>query len=118
MRRALSGVVLSVALLALAPSGASAATVTCPPDPTYTMQPGDTSVVFTPQCTGTGNLTYSVVSWPAHGSLIGAPDGNATYTPSVGFSGSDQIIYRATDIAGDFAERTITIVVPVPPAAG
>jgi hypothetical protein len=118
MRRALRGVALSVALLALAPSGASAATVTCPADPTYTMQPGDTSVVFTPQCTGTGNLTYSVVSWPAHGSLTGSPDGNATYTPSVGFSGSDQITYRATDSDGDFAERTITVVVPAPPASG
>ncbi|MEA2475369.1 MAG: large repetitive protein [Thermoleophilaceae bacterium] len=118
MRRLLVALALAIATWAIAPSAAVAGTVDCPPGQTYTLHVGDPSVALSPQCTGTSALTYSLVTGVSHGSLVGTPDGYATYTPSVGFSGTDQFTYRATDTAGGFAERTVTIVVEAPPPSG
>jgi hypothetical protein len=106
-----------VAACALAPSAATAGTVTCPPGPTYTIDPGDPPLALQGACTGNA-LTYSSVSGPGHGSLVGTPDGAATYSPSVGFHGTDLFTYRATDDEGDFAEATITFIVNGPPSTG
>ena len=60
------------------------------------------------------DITYSVDSGPAHGSVTVA--GNvATYMPAVDFNGVDTFLYRATDPSGAFtiARATITVV-PLP----
>jgi hypothetical protein len=117
VQRGLATLALTVAACALAPSAATAGTVTCPPGPTYTINPGDPPVALQGACTGNA-LVYSSVSGPGHGSLVGTPDGAATYTPDVNFAGTDLFTYRATDNDGDFAEATITFIVSGPPPSG
>jgi hypothetical protein len=84
------------------------------------MNAGDQPLALHGECTDDGPLplTYSIVSGVTHGSLVGTPDGNATYTPNVGFAGTDQLTYRATDGAGLFTDATTTIVVNPAPASG
>jgi hypothetical protein len=106
---------LTLVCLVAAPAAAS---VTCPAGQTYTVDAGDPPLALQGGCSGgDGALSYSVVSWP-HGSLTGTPDGSASYTPAVGFTGTDQFTYRATDGTGQFAEATITIVVNGPTSSG
>ena len=42
-------------------------------------------------------LTASLVSGPAHGTLVLAPDGSFTYTPDANFHGADAFTYAASD---------------------
>ncbi|MBL0048663.1 MAG: tandem-95 repeat protein [Bacteroidetes bacterium] len=42
-------------------------------------------------------LTFSVVSNPANGIVLFAPDGSFTYTPNLGFTGNDTITYQVCD---------------------
>src|SRR3954469_24141762 len=111
---------LAIAFLcALAgPSGAAAGVVSCPANPTYPMTQGDPPLPIQGNCTGVAPITYSLVSGTSHGSLVGSPAGDATYTPNVTFSGTDHFTYRATDSEGDFAEREVSIVVQPGPANG
>jgi hypothetical protein len=44
-------------------------------------------------------LTYAIASSPAHGALSGTPP-NVTYTPSAGYSGSDQFSFTVTQTQG------------------
>jgi hypothetical protein len=46
------------------------------------------------------NLTASLISGPAHGTLAVAPDGSFTYTPTAGFAGTDSFTYLAFGGAG------------------
>ena len=46
--------------------------------------------------TSDADLTYTIVSGPAHGSLTGT-GGSRTYTPNGDFNGSDSVTYKVTD---------------------
>ena len=116
-RAAATAAVLTLMLFAL-PASASADPPACT-DASHTIPQGS-SLPLTGQCTGgDGALSYSVVTWPSHGSLSGSTDGTATYTPVVTYSGMDSFKYRATDSLGQFDEATVTInITPVPGAGG
>jgi len=53
-------------------------------------------------------LTVAVSSAPANGTAV-AQGASILYTPEVGFSGTDQFIYTATDPDGESATATVTI---------
>ena len=61
---------------------------------------------------GAGALTATPVAGPANGSLSLAADGSFTYTPGLGFTGTDTFTYRATSAATGLtsdAVATITV---------
>jgi len=60
------------------------------------------------------NLTYSIVTPPAHGSLSGEPP-DVTYSPMQDYGGPDSFTFRVNDGAFDSAPATVTIDV-IPPA--
>ena len=55
-------------------------------------------------------LTYTVVTQPAHGSLIGTVP-NLTYVPYSGFYGTDSFTYKVNDGKADSSVATVTITV-------
>jgi hypothetical protein len=58
-------------------------------------------------------LTYSVVTSPSNGSLSGtAPD--LSYTPNLGFSGSDSFTFKAMDALAESNVATVSITVAPP----
>jgi hypothetical protein len=58
-------------------------------------------------------LTYNVTTSPAKG-MLSISNGNATYTPNYGASGTDSFTYTVTDDAGESATATVIItIVPV-----
>ena len=54
-------------------------------------------------------LTADWFSGPAHGQLSLNSDGTFTYTPSPGFYGADQFVYRVYDSTGGMAQATVTV---------
>jgi len=66
-------------------------------------------------------LTAVLEADPAHGSVILNSDGSFTYTPSIGFFGTDSFIYHANNGVLDSGIATVTItvneVIPAPVAA-
>ncbi len=56
-------------------------------------------------------LTASVITAPAHGSLVLATNGSFTFTPSAGFSGIDNFSYMASDGLVNSTVATVTITV-------
>lgn len=56
-------------------------------------------------------LTVSTtpVTPPAHGKVVIDPDGNFTYTPEPGFTGTDSFQYQVCDNSGECSEATVTI---------
>ncbi|HEX8003698.1 MAG TPA: Ig-like domain-containing protein [Mycobacteriales bacterium] len=65
-------------------------------------------------------LAYSVVTPPAHGTVVVEPDGTYTYTPDANYSGGDTFGYRVCDAGPLCAAAVATVTVtPVndPPAA-
>jgi polygalacturonase len=73
----------------------------------------NTATAITLTSTGTGNLTYTVVSSPAHGTLSGTVP-NLTYTPTSGYSGSDSFTFTASN---GTVSNTATVTITVTPAA-
>ena len=63
--------------------------------------------------TGPGR-TATVVTGPAHGTLVLNPDGSFSYTPAAGYVGPDAFSYAATNSAGS-AQATVTLAVLPPP---
>ena len=63
---------------------------------------GDTAVFTT-------NLTASVVSGPAHGSLTLTNNGGFIYTPNGGFGGQDSFTYQANDGTTNVGTATVYI---------
>src|SRR5688500_12608448 len=57
-----------------------------------------------------GELTYSVIAGPAHGSLSGT-GANVTYTPAPNFSGNDSFTFKANDGTVDSNVATVSITV-------
>ena len=56
----------------------------------------NTAKTVTLSATGTGTLTYTVVTPPAHGNLSGTAP-NLTYTPTSNYAGADSFTFKATD---------------------
>ena len=57
------------------------------------------------------SLTVSGNTSPAHGSLLMQPNGTYLYTPTAGYSGTDNFTYTATDADGQPSTSTVTITV-------
>ncbi|MCA1683559.1 MAG: tandem-95 repeat protein, partial [Actinobacteria bacterium] len=67
-----------------------------------------------------GALTAAVATGPAKGTLTLNTNGSFSYTPNVGFVGTDSFTYKATDGAGASsapATATITVVAPTSASA-
>ena len=60
------------------------------------------------------SLTASLVSGPAHGSLILGADGSFVYTPTAGYIGPDSFVYAANDGQADSNNATVSITVAKP----
>ena len=54
--------------------------------------------------------TYSRTTAAINGAVIVNPDGSFTYTPNVGFSGTDTFDYQIDDGAGGISSATVTAV--------
>ncbi len=61
-----------------------------------------------------GPMTAALITPPAHGTASVSPSGAFTYTPQVGFTGTDAFTYRATNTDGPGNVATVSILVPVP----
>jgi uncharacterized delta-60 repeat protein len=57
------------------------------------------------------SLSALLVAGPAHGTLTLSANGSFTYTPALGFSGTDSFTYKANDGAADSNAATVTITV-------
>ena len=65
-------------------------------------------------CRDNGNpITYSIVSGPSHGTLgplyVLYADTRVDYTPTVGYTGPDQLEYTGTDVNGVAAPKPVSI---------
>ncbi|GLX70291.1 tandem-95 repeat protein [Paenibacillus glycanilyticus] len=56
-------------------------------------------------------LTYTVATPPAHGTLTLDPDGHYTYTPEPNFNGTDSFTFKANDGSADSTPAVVTITV-------
>jgi len=56
-------------------------------------------------------LQYITTQAPAHGTVVVAPTGQATYTPSAGYCGPDSFRYKVSDGECESAEATVSITV-------
>ena len=98
-----------------------ALTVTSQPDApvaageSYTVQSGGSLDIPAPGVLGNDSdadgdaLTAVLGANVAHGSLLLRSDGSFTYSPSAGFSGSDQFTYRARDASLQSVETTVAL---------
>lgn len=75
----------------------------------------NTATTITLSATGSGTLTYSIVTQPAHGSLSGTAP-NLTYTPTSGYTGADSFTFKANN-GIDSNTATVSITVAGPGAA-
>lgn len=112
-RRAFLVAILSTGGWIVGPGAGSAlaAAPVCTPH-THTVESGR-PLSLSADCTdsdGPAALSYSVSTWPAHGSLGGDPStGAATYRSLNGYVGTDSFVYRAYDGAEMSAPTTVTI---------
>ena len=63
------------------------------------------------------SLTFSIVSGPTNGSLFGAAP-NLTYSPNLGYTGSDSFTFKANDGTVDSNTATVSITVDAIPTSG
>src|SRR5262249_57309399 len=56
-------------------------------------------------------LTYSVVTGPAHGSLVFNADRTFTYTPAANYNGTDSFTYKANDGTTDSNTATVSLTI-------
>ena len=70
------------------------------------------SIVLSANDAEQNSLTYAVLSIPSHGSLSGAAP-NLLYTPSTGFTGSDNFTFMVNDGTTDSNIATVSIIVGV-----
>jgi hypothetical protein len=110
---------LSIVLEKPAPQTGTTATVTlqnyappvATPDNAKVNYETPTAITLTATASISNTLTYSIVAGPSHGSL-GAVSGNTvTYTPNVGFSGSDSFTFKANDGISDSNISTVSLAV-------
>ena len=67
--------------------------------------------VLTNDTAGTGTLTVTSTSTPAHGTVVINAGGTVTYTPASGYAGTDSFTYTITNTAGLTATATVNITV-------
>ena len=67
-------------------------------------------IVLTATDPEAGNLSFSVLAAPTHGTLVGTAP-NLTYSPAANFSGVDQFTFRASDGTVNSLSATISITV-------
>jgi Bacterial Ig domain len=70
-----------------------------------------------PDAGGSVTVVTPAESDPANGTLALNADGSFTYSPNLGFAGTDQFTYRAFDKARSSDPATVTITVDDPPVA-
>ena len=58
---------------------------------------------------GDGGNIWTIVTQPAHGTIVFNSDGSYTYTPNLNFSGSDSFTYKLCDANSDCDQATVTI---------
>jgi VCBS repeat-containing protein len=56
-------------------------------------------------------LTATMVTSPAHGTLLSSGDGSFTYTPAANYYGTDSFTYRASDGTAQSAVATVTLTI-------
>lgn len=66
---------------------------------------------------GVGSFTVTGHTTPANGGLTIQTNGNFTYTPASGYSGSDSFTYQITDASNNIDTATVTITITNPDAA-
>ena len=71
-------------------------------------------VLFNDQGNGVANPRVELVAGPSQGTLSLQADGGFTYTPRIGFAGTDSFRYRATSPLGAGRVATVTMTVRVP----
>lgn len=62
-------------------------------------------------------LTASLVTGPAHGTVVLAADGHFDYTPHAGFTGMDRFVYNASGSTGQADGQVLIYVVPELPGS-
>lgn len=65
----------------------------------------------------TGSLTTSLVTGPAHGTVVLAADGHFDYMPDAGFTGIDRFVYNASGGTGQADGQVLIYVVPELPGS-
>lgn len=78
--------------------------------------PYGTATPITLAATGSGSITYSVITTPTHGTLSGTAP-NLTYTPAAGYFGPDGFTFRANNGSDSNAATVSITVLPAPPVA-
>ena len=68
------------------------------------------TVVLAAEDRNKGQLTYSVIDGPSHGSLSGTPP-KLIYRPETNFTGPDSFTFKANDGKADSAPATVSIMV-------
>lgn len=111
------GVLLAVAAVLLLAAPASANVKPVCNDTSRTVESG-AALALTANCSdgdGPAALTYSLVSGVSFGSLVGSPDGTATYRSALGYVGTDSFRYQAFD-GQDYSDPA-TVSIDVTPAS-
>jgi len=62
--------------------------------------------------------TVQVVQAPAHGTTLVGANGNITYTPTAGYSGSDSFSYSVADNQGNVSNATVNLTVTAASGSG
>ena len=75
-----------------------------------TAEDTDKAVILTGSDVDGNNLTYSIVSQPAHGILSGTAP-NLTYTPAANYNGSDSFTFKVNDGIVDSSPATVSITI-------
>ena len=70
----------------------------------------DVTATFTLDGVGSGNLTYTIVTPPSHGTLSGS-GANQTYTPAPDYNGSDSFTFKVSNSNGTSNTATVSITV-------
>jgi hypothetical protein len=77
----------------------------------------NTANTITLSASGTGTMTYTVVTGPSHGTLSAVNVNQVTYTPNSNYSGPDSFTFKASNgIDSDPATITINVLPTVPVA--
>lgn len=73
----------------------------------------DNSVVEYAQATDPegDDITFSIASQPAYGTMSITPDGQFTYQPNADYNGEDSFVFKAEDNYGNSSEGTVTITI-------
>jgi hypothetical protein len=77
-----------------------------------TSQNQQQSITLTANDIDGNSLTYSIVTWPLHGTLSGSPP-NLIYIPETGYQGEDSFSFKANDGIVDSSIATVHITIRI-----